>query len=164
MSCYDKLYEWTSLANKANRMLSTHLVISHKNLDPKNVICNLDDPMLIVWESAGYINTMHDLIEIALYCSKDETGNIDKERFFSFIAGYKKRTGEFQTDWAPVFENGFLGKLDWLEYNLKLSLWIECSDEEEQKMGTYHVIETIKEIRSYAKTIPLIVNWFDTEE
>ncbi len=95
---FDKLYEWTSLANKANKVLSLNLVISHRDLDPKNIIWNKDKPVLIDWESAGYINPMHDLIETALYWSEDEIGSIDKKRFFTFINSYKKRYEEFQTD------------------------------------------------------------------
>jgi thiamine kinase-like enzyme len=159
----DKLYEWSALANKANRLLSANLVISHRDLDPKNVLWNKDNPVLIDWESAGYINPMHDLIETALYWSEVETGNVDKERFFSFINGYKKRYGEIQADWSTVLENGFLGKLGWLEYNLKRSLWIECTDEEEQKMGTTQVIGTMKEIKDYAEKTSKLVDWLNDE-
>jgi hypothetical protein len=35
-----------------------------------------------------------------------------------------------------ILTNGYLGKLDWLEYSLKRSLWIECTDENEQQSGT----------------------------
>ncbi|MBB6453847.1 thiamine kinase-like enzyme [Salirhabdus euzebyi] len=159
----DQLYEWTSLANNANRMLCTNLVISHRDLDPKNVLWNNDNPVFIDWESAGYINPMHDLIETALYWSEEEIGKIDKEKFFAFINGYKKRYGEVQIDWSTVLENGFLGKLGWLEYNLRRSLWIECSDEEEQMMGTTQSIEAIKEIRDYAEKIPTLVEWLNDE-
>lgn len=157
----DSLYEWTSLANNANRLLSTNLVISHRDLDPKNVLWNKDKPVLIDWESAGYINPMQDLIETALYWSEDDTRSLDKERFFTFINGYKKRYGEVQALWSTVLENGFLGKLGWLEYNLKRSLWIDCSDAEEQMMGTAQAIETIKEIRDYAEKISTLVDWLN---
>ncbi|PFT64851.1 aminoglycoside phosphotransferase [Bacillus cereus] len=160
----DKLYEWSELTNKANRLLSANLVISHRDLDPKNVLWNKDNPVLIDWESAGYVNPMHDLFETALYWSEDEEGNVDKERFFAFINGYKKRYGETQANWSTVLESGFLGKLGWLEYNLKRSLWIECADEEEQKMGTTQVIGTIKEIKDYAETISKLVDWLNNEE
>jgi hypothetical protein len=42
-----------------------------------------------------------------------------------------------------VLLNGFLGKLEWLEYNLKRSLCIECTDEQEQQLSTAQVIGTI---------------------
>ena len=157
----DKLYEWSALAYKANRVLSTNLVISHRDLDPKNVLWNKDNPVIIDWEAAGYVNPMHELIETAIYWSKDKTENIVKERFFAFINGYKKRNGETQADWSTVLENGFSGKLGWLEYNLKRSLWIECTDGEEQKMGTTEVVGTIKEIKYYAEIISKLVNWLN---
>ncbi|WP_400247478.1 phosphotransferase [Niallia sp. JL1B1071] len=160
----DRLYEWTSLANNANKLLSANLVISHRDLDPKNVLWHNDKPVLIDWESAGYINPMHDLIETALYWSEDDTGSMDKERFSTFINGYKKRYGKVQANWSTVLENGFSGKLDWLEYNLKRSLWMECSDEEEQMMGTTQAIETIKEIKDYVEKIPILVDWLIQEE
>ncbi|WEG12237.1 phosphotransferase [Pullulanibacillus sp. KACC 23026] len=160
----DKLYEWTSLAINAKRCLSANLVISHRDLDPKNVLWYKGGPVFIDWESAGYINPMQDLIETALYWSEDETGNVDKRRFFAFINGYKKGYGETKADWSMVLENGFLGKLGWLEYNLKRSLWIECSNEEEQKLGTTQVIGTIKEIRDYAEKISKLVNWLNNQD
>lgn len=106
---------------------------------------------------------MQDLIETAIYWSKNEKGDIDKQRFFSFISGYKKRYGELQADWTVVLANGFSGKLGWLEYNLKRSLWIECTDEEEQQMGTIQATETINEIRHYADTILKLLNWLNNE-
>lgn len=160
----DKLYEWSSLAYKANRLLSINLVISHRDLDPKNVLWNKDEPVFIDWESAGYVNPMHDLVETALYWSKDKTDNIVKERFFAFINGYKMKGVEIQEDWTTVLENGFLGKLGWLEYNLKRSLEIECTDEEEQKLGITQVIGTIKEIKDYAETISKLVEWLNNVE
>lgn len=50
------------------------------------------------------------------------------------------------------------------KYNSLLKVkWIECTDEEEQKMGTIQVIETINEIRCYADTIPKLLNWLNNE-
>ncbi|TLS36176.1 phosphotransferase [Pseudalkalibacillus caeni] len=158
----DKLYEWSSLANKANKLLSSNFVISHRDLDPKNVLWYQDNPVLIDWESAGHVNPMHDLVETALYWSEDETGYVDKERFFAFINGYKKINGEIKADWPTVLENGYLGKLGWLEYNLKRSLWIECTNKEEQMMGTAQVIGTIKEINDYAEKSSKLVDWLDS--
>jgi hypothetical protein len=60
-----------------------------------------------------------------------------------------------------VLLNGFLGKLEWLEYNLKRSLCIECTDEQEQQMGTAQVIGTINTIRRYADIISELENWLN---
>ncbi len=159
----DNLKDWNSAATNAAEYLSANMVISHRDLDPKNVLWNLHNPVLVDWESAGFINPMNDLIETAIYWSFNEIGEIDKQRFFSFISGYKKRYGEIRSDWGIVLANGFLGKLGWLEYSLKRSLWLECTDEEEQKMGTAQVKGTIYEIRNYADQLPILLNWLNNE-
>jgi Ser/Thr protein kinase RdoA (MazF antagonist) len=159
----DGLYDWNTEVNKSARLLALDMVISHRDLDSKNVMWNMDNPIIIDWESAGYINPLHELIETAIYWSETETGDIDKEKFFAFIGGYKKRYGAIQANWRMVLVNGFLGKLDWLEYSLKRSLWIECTDAEEQRMGTKEVTGTINSIRRYADMICEIANWLNNE-
>lgn len=139
------------------------MIISHRDLDPKNVMWSQDNPIIIDWESAGYINPMQELTETAIYWSENEKGDIDKERFFAFIGEYKNKYGTLQSDWRMVLLNGFLGKLGWLEYNLKRSLWIECTDKEEQQMGTDQVIETINVIRHYSDIISELEKWLNND-
>ncbi|MDP5276309.1 phosphotransferase [Chengkuizengella axinellae] len=158
-----KLKSWTKITNESVKLLASNHVISHRDLDPKNVMWNFDNPILIDWESAGHINPLQDLIETAIYWSKMKVGDIDKKRFFAFINGYKKRTGILEANWKMVLANGFWGKLGWLEYNLKRSLWIECSDEEEQQLGTSQVISTINAINQYSDMTPKLENWLNNE-
>jgi Ser/Thr protein kinase RdoA (MazF antagonist) len=157
----DKLYDWEAQANKSANLLASDRVISHGDLEPKNVMWNRDNPMIIDWESAGYINPMQDLTETAIYWSKNDKGNIDKEKFVAFIGGYKKRYGALQANWRMVLTTGFLGKLGWLKYSLKRSLRIECTDDKEQQMGTAQVTGTINVIRRYAEMIPELGKWLD---
>lgn len=149
----DKLYSWDEQVNKSSRLLATDMVISHRDLDCKNVLWSQNNPIIIDWEAAGYINPMHELIETAIYWSENESGNIDTERFLAFINAYKKRYGTLQANWSIFLANGFSGKLGWLEYNLKRSLQIECTDEEEQQLGTAQVTVTINAIRRYSDMI-----------
>ena len=159
----DNLYEWNAQANKSSKQLESNIVISHRDLDSKNVMWSKDKPIIIDWESAGYTNPIQELTETAIYWSENEKGNIDKERFFAFIGGYKKRYGTVKANWETVLVNGFLGKLGWLEYNLKRSLGIECTDKEEQQVGTDQVIGTIKAIRHYADMISELEKWLNNE-
>jgi aminoglycoside phosphotransferase (APT) family kinase protein len=159
----DLLYDWNSRANKATEQLASLTVISHRDLEPKNVMWVGDRPIIIDWESAGEVNPMHDLIDSAIYWSSIDMNKIDKERFFAFINGYKKRYKTFNTDWDLVLDNGFLGKLGWLEYSLKRSLWIECTNEEEQQLGTKHVTGTINVMKRYAELISELKKWLTQE-
>lgn len=159
----DKLYQWNAQGNKAAKQLAADMVISHRDLDPKNVMWNQHKPIIIDWEAAGYVNPMQELTETAIYWSENEMGNIDKDKFLAFIGGYKKRYGTLKANWKMVLENGFLGKLGWLEYSLKRSLWIECTDEKEQQMGTSQVTATINTIRRYEDMISELEKWLYDE-
>lgn len=159
----DKLHNWNVQANKSISLLSSDMIISHRDLDPKNVMWTQDNPIVIDWESAGYTDPMRELTETAIYWSESELGSIDKEKFMAFIEGYEKRYGTLQADWETVLINGFSDKLDWLEYNLKRSLWIECTDVEEQRMGATQVTGTIITIRRYADMIPELEKWLSNE-
>lgn len=159
----DNLYDWNDQGNKSSKLLASNMVISHRDLDSKNVMWDKGNPIIIDWEAAGYINPMQELTETAIYWSENEMKNIDKERFLTFIRSYKKKYGKLKANWRMVLENDFLGKLGWLEYSLKRSLWIECNDEKEHDMGTHEVTETINTIRHYADIISELEDWLNNE-
>ncbi|WP_058304680.1 aminoglycoside phosphotransferase family protein [Gorillibacterium timonense] len=159
----EQLYDWNRKAIHAGLLLGSNTVISHRDLDSKNVMWNQNNPILIDWEAAGSINPMQDLLETAIYWSEDETGSLDKMRLSAFLSGYKKKQGPVQADWKTVVENGFMGKLGWLEYSLKRSLRIECTDENEQQVGTEQVIATIDSIKRYASMVTELEQWLNDE-
>lgn len=155
----EMLYDWSAEAINSAKQISSDMVISHGDLDPKNVLWD-DKPVLIDWECAGYRNPKQDLIETAIYWSESESGEINKDKFLSFIDGYKGTTqDQIHANWRMILASGFLGKLDWLEYSLKRSLWIDCTDQDEQKAGTEQVAGTILAIKRYAEEINKIEEW-----
>ncbi|MWC28138.1 phosphotransferase [Paenibacillus sp. MMS18-CY102] len=160
----DQLEDWNAIAISSAIQLESDMVISHRDLEPKNVMWKQGNPILIDWESAGYINPMQDLTETAIYWSSDDSGNIDKEKFMAFISGYKSKYGTLRANWRIVLANGFLGKLDWLEYSLKRSLGIECTDIEDQKVGTSQVIGTLDALVQYADRITEIEQWLNESD
>ncbi|WP_314591280.1 phosphotransferase [Paenibacillus terrigena] len=159
----EQLYDWNAKANNASKLLASNTVISHGDLDSKNVLWNQGSPILIDWEASGHINPMQNLIETAIYWSENETGKLDRNKFLAFLGGYKKKCGTLQANWKAVLENGFIGMLGWLEYSLKRSLWIECTDEKEQQMGTEQVTGTINALRHYAERMFEIEQWLNDE-
>ncbi|TCZ79344.1 aminoglycoside phosphotransferase family protein [Paenibacillus albiflavus] len=159
----DQIFVWSAKAKRSSIMLSAEKVISHRDLEPKNVMWVQENPIIIDWESADYINPKHDLIETAIYWSVNELGKIDKDKFLAFIYGYQKQYGVLESDWNLILELGYLSKLDWLEYSLKRSLWIECADEKEQQMGTIQVTGTINAIKQYENIISDLVKWLNND-
>ncbi len=144
----DFLYEKNNSLISAAARLDKNVVISHCDLEPKNVIWQEDKPIVIDWEAAGVIHPMHDLLETALYWSENNS-NIDKNKFVSFVEGYRDVVDKIDSDWCAIFDKGWGAKLGWLEYSLKRSLGIECSGEDEKKVGSEHVFGTIKMLHEY---------------
>lgn len=154
-----ELHMWNQAAIKSAKNLSSNMVISHRDLDPKNVMWNNEEPIVIDWESADYTNPMHELVETAIYWAETENSEIDKEKFVAFMNGYRNIYGVLEADWREVLLNGFIGKLEWLEYSLKRSLGIECTDEKEQLLGTTQVFGTINSLKRYNDMIPKLESW-----
>lgn len=160
----DNLYLWNKRSLEADKILRLNMVLSHRDMDSKNVLWNKGKPIIIDWESAGYVNPLQELIELLMYWSEDSKGNLDKERFLSLLYGYKKVRNVTNVNWNVVLNSGYIGKLEWLEYSLKRSLGIECADKAEQQLGTSQVISTIESLISYANLIPVLGEWLSENE
>ncbi|QHW30266.1 phosphotransferase [Paenibacillus rhizovicinus] len=160
----DELYSWEDKATQsARRSADDQAVLSHGDLDPKNVMWRHNSPVVIDWEAAGYVQPMLDLTETAIYWSEDEEGDVDQPRFSALLKGYRNRGGVMHADWRSVLEQGFLGKLGWLAYNLRRSLGLECADEDEQRLGTEQAVLTIQVLRRYAERLPEYEKWLMQE-
>lgn len=142
--------------------LSNHLVISHRDLLQKNVLWNtVDTPMIIDWESAGYINPGLELIDVSLFWSGGHKGLPDLQAFNSLIESYIKNGGNFADDMNDILNARFIGKLEWLAYNMKRSLGIECNDDGDQKMRSNRVVKAIVSILHYHEIIPTLIEWLN---
>jgi Ser/Thr protein kinase RdoA (MazF antagonist) len=159
----DLLYDLNKKLVNADLMLPKNRVISHRDLDPKNVLWNDAGPHIIDWESAGYIYPYHDLVDTAVYWSSVADMKISKEKFIAFADAYGNKCGELKADWDIILDKGFSGLYGWLEYSLKRSLMIECMDETERKAGTVQVKETILTMRQYADTIEELASWLKND-
>lgn len=150
---------WNEQAIESDKILSMDTILSHRDLDSKNVLWNNGKTIIIDWESAGYVNPMQELIEVLMYWSEDSKGNLDKERFIALLNGYKNVKSIEDVDWKIVLNSGYIGKLEWLEYSLKRSLGIECTDKEEQQLGTNQVFGTVDSLINYSRLLPMIEEW-----
>jgi thiamine kinase-like enzyme len=156
----NKIDHWEQLVQSVAEFLSNHMVFSHRDLDPKNVLW--DDnrvPILIDWEAAGPVHPTYELVEVALYWSNFESEKLSKAAFCALINTYQEHGGVIQANWADVLNYGFCGKLDWLAYNIRRSLGLESADDKEQELGTSEVIRTIKGLNDYADFIPQCMEW-----
>lgn len=149
-------------AKDSYKKLFLNVLISHRDLDQKNVLWNEDGiPMIIDWEAAGYINPTLELLDVALYWSGVESENIDKNAFKTIIKSYLDEGGIIKDDLSDVFNASLLGKIQWLEYSIRRSLGIESNDDLDRDIGTQQVIGTINLIKRFYDNISVLVNWME---
>ncbi len=151
---YDKLEIITESINKGNaavKHLPNYLSICHNDMDPKNVLWLDDDYRIIDLECLGYSNPYLELYELALCWSGYEKCDINFDLFKTFFETYFDNTKlEKNVDWESIYYSNN-GRLEWLEFNIKRSLMIECDTKEEQEIGLNEVKETVDHFVYYDK-------------
>lgn len=155
---------WNQEAYDAQDILARRLVISHRDLDPKNVMWSGMEPIIIDWEAAGYVNPYQELSEVIHYWADDGQGGLHRSFFEAIVKAYEKHMDLSKAEWTEVFAGGSGGMLGWLEYNLKRALGEEASGEEEVRLGEEQVRGTIKELYAYRTKTEQIRSWLKNTE
>lgn len=135
--------------NLARKRLPQRGSICHNDMDCKNVLWYGNDYRIIDLECLSYNNPLMELFELALCWSGYEDCQIDFQKFRAFLQGYKNAGGELPTDWETLYDCNN-GRLEWLEYNIKRVLGIDCKDDEKE-IGIEQVEETVRHILYYSE-------------
>lgn len=147
--------KYNSLLKRANERFNESNIeacICHNDMDPKNVMWNGTNPIIIDWESAGLSNPYRELLEDALCWSGFLSGNFNEEKFKAVIAEYIKTKTIKHQRYSTICGN-LVGRFGWLKYNLERSLGICSNDLEERKLAENEVSKTIDEINRYVELI-----------
>lgn len=147
--CHPLILQSQENGNRARKKLPPVSAICHNDMDSKNVLWNGRDYRIIDLECLSYGNPLMELFELALCWSGYEDCRIDFRLFQAFLQGYADAGGELPTDWETLYDCNN-GRLEWLEYNLKRVLGIDCG-EDEKDMGMEQAEETLRHVAYYAK-------------
>lgn len=139
----ERLPRWDAAALDGLRRLQAVQVISHRDLDPKNVLWQGLVPCVIDWEAAGYVNPWQELIELLNYWADDE------EKVRAMIAAYGQHVDLRAADWDAALAAGVDGILGWLHYNLRRAAGMEGTSPEDKAAGEEHVRNTLRELEQY---------------
>ena len=149
---YDKLDVLNESMRKGNEAIKKAIAVSticHNDLDRKNVLWIDDEYRIIDLECLCYSNPYLDLFESALCWSGYEKCSFNSSLFKEFIKYYKDNTKlDMDINWEDIYYLNN-GRLEWLHYNIRRALLIECSSKEEQELGIKDVKETIKDVIYY---------------
>ncbi len=157
-SIYELLYDKLDIlndsmkkGNEAIKRLPNYFSICHNDMDPKNVMWLNNDYKIIDLECLGYNNPYLELYELALCWSGYEKCDINFDLFKTFFRAYFDNTKlDKNVDWESIYYANN-GRLEWLEFNIKRSLMIDCDTKEEQEIGLNEVKETIEHVVYYDK-------------
>lgn len=143
------LYELNKKAIESVKYANNNLIISHKDLDRKNVIWQGYTPFIIDWEASGYINPTIELILVAWYFSGGDIEKIDYRRFEIVVNTYKKYAkNKIDKNIEKLIYADIYSGLEWLDYNFKRSLCIENNyKEDEIRLAEGEIIQSIGEIK-----------------
>lgn len=172
---YKELYlknykKYNSILRRANERFNESNInqtLCHRDMDPKNVMWDNDNPIIIDWECANVSNPERELLEDALCWSGFLSGNFNEEKFSAMFKEYSKYRSINNIDWYDVICGNLVGRFGWLKYNLERSLGIISDDKEEMTLAEQEVIKTIDEINRYLELIgdmEEIINKLTTKE
>ncbi|WP_201378964.1 phosphotransferase [Ktedonobacter sp. SOSP1-85] len=161
-SMLPRLLTWSRLYEVAGQQLGRHQVVSHRDLDQKNVLWRDDQtPYVIDWEAAGLINPTLELVGAALSWSGLVVGDVRKESFDAVIEAYRQVGGEIR-DKSEVALHGLMGTwLGWLLFNMRRSLGESVEREEERDLGMRETSMTLKLLRTFDDHLPIWAGWLD---
>ena len=136
--------------------LTKNVLISHLDMDLKNVMWDKDDnPYLIDFESANYVNPTFDLLDVSLYWSLAET-NFNFSYFKEFISSYLEENNLNYDEVPLAIDSIYKNHLGWLAYNLD-KLILNSKDKE----ALEEVNKAINSINNYFKIMPLISEYLN---
>lgn len=142
------LLRWDQTAVNAMEAVNAFQVISHRDLDPKNILWQGIHPLIIDWEAAGYVNPYQELLEVVNYWCRDKEGSYSPALCHALLQEYARFMDLQSADWEPVFACSYDGMLGWLEYTLKKGLGLE-GNEADRIQGAQQLSDAYTELKRY---------------
>lgn len=137
-------YAQTEL-NKARVALPNITTIIDEDMDPKNVMWDNGEPVVIDLECLDYGNPVSSAIQLSLQWSGITLCDFNAEKQKAFFEGYFEAYDNGFRDYKSVFGLTYTW-IEWLEYNIQRALG-SCQDKSEQALGLAEVRNTINRIK-----------------
>lgn len=136
--CTDLFLRLIDHHGKAVDFLSAHTVVSHGDMDHKNILWSAsDEPLIIDWESAHRLNPTHEIVLESLDWS-GITLDFNESRFNHMLSVYLRDGGNGSVDEVEAALHCVQGDwLNWLMYNVGRSIDIE--DAGQRRIGSEQV-------------------------
>lgn len=160
----DDLLETVELQASALSVLKQAQVISHGDLDHKNVLWDsAGEPLIIDWESARRLNPTYELLLEALDWG-GITANFETAPFVAFLEAYLEAGGRIVADEVPAVADAIQGAwVEWLLFNVGRAVGIH--DAHQRAVGLLQVdlsVSTLLRMEKYAPRLTEIAMRYAT--
>jgi len=137
-------------------VLKSDVIVSHGDLDPKNVLWNNSgNPVLIDWESARKLNPTYEIINASLDWS-GITKEFNKRLFSEMLVAYKQAGGIVEPSSIEAAFYGALGNwINWMVYNIERSC--KAKDLEQKTIGAEQVVLVLPTILHLKCLMPELI-------
>ncbi len=152
------IFTWDRDRITADAALPQPLVVSHCDLDQKNVIWSDNTPFLIDWESAGLTRPNSEILGAALDWSGQSAGPPSQAAFAAVLAGYRQHS-EFNSGLAlPLMQSRLGGWIDWLGASMNRSLNSQATSDE-RALAVRETQETLATMYALAAGMKSWAKW-----
>lgn len=140
-------------------ILKNHTVISHGDLDQKNVLwTDNNQPLLIDWESARKLNPTYEIVNAALDWS-GVTTSLNMNLFHEMLKSYTESGGFIEKNMMKAAFYGVIGNwIHWMVYNVNRAITQE--NMEQKNIGVEQVIKVLPTILRVEALMPELINEF----
>jgi thiamine kinase-like enzyme len=148
----DDLLEAVELQAPALSLLQQYQVVSHGDLDHKNVLWDeAGDPLIIDWESARRLNPTYELLLEALDWG-GITAHFETGPFVTFLEAYLDAGGRIVASEVPAVADAIQGAwVEWLLYNVGRAVGLHNA--QQRAVGLHQVnlsVSTLLRMEKYA--------------
>lgn len=149
----DDLLEAVELQATAMAVLQQDQVVSHGDLDHKNVLWDEDGkPLLIDWESARRLNPTYELLLEALDWG-GITAHFEMGPFVTFLEAYLDAGGRIVADEVPAVADAIQGTwVEWLLFNVGRAVGLH--DAQQRAVGLLQVDLSVSTLLRMEKFAP----------
>ncbi|MBR4204973.1 MAG: phosphotransferase [Clostridia bacterium] len=141
------LEELEESVREAEKKLGNRTVLSHRDLDAKNVLWTGDKPSVIDWEAAGPIRPDTELCDAVLAWADDGTGELSKALGSAFLEAYRACRPTAGVDWEAAFAASARGPLDWLAYNIRRAAGDGAENKSARRLGAAEASRTVHALK-----------------
>ena len=154
------ILEWNAQYEAVGPVLRQTTVISHRDLDQKNVLWHdSTTPQIIDWEAAGLTNPALDLVGLALDWSGLRTGQPDRATFEAVIDSYRQFNPTIELPGQVALWGVVGGMLNWLSFNVERASGSSAISPAERALSHVQIAQTLTTLQTLTANIETWVGW-----